>query len=383
MTGDDWKAVWASWRLRGAAFLQNPLARWIAGGVGVGFVLSLLVLLYARAPVTLDEETEKITFFQIGTGASDGPYFAVGGRLAAIISRPPDSGRCERSAPCGVEGLLAVVKSSAGSIANVRAVSAGHFASALIQSTTLDQAYRGRGAFRGEKPFKNLRAIASVYYEAVHVVASRGANVHKMAELKGKRVSIGAKGSGTSELALDILRAYGLGPKNLDIIFEDPERAAELMLRGQLDAFFLVDAAPSDIVADLSNRGAVDIVPIDGEPAARLIAMQRQFRATHIPEGAYRLAPAVDTLGLSAIWVCSVRTDPDLVHDITRALFHQGNRELLPMNEAMPALPRKPDKAAEEAMRRTLMLTATANLPIPLHEGAERFYREEGMLPPD
>lgn len=380
---EEWKAGWVYGREVATAAFRHPAARWIGMGAGAGLVLGILAVLYASAPVVLDEETEKITFFQIGTGASDGLYFSIGGRLAAIITRPPDAVRCERSGPCGVEGLLAVVKSSAGSVANVRAVSAGHFSSALVQSTTLDQAYRGNGAFRGEKPFKNLRAIASVFHEQVHVVASRGANVHSMSDLKGKRVAVGTKGSATARLALDILRAYGLTAKNLDIVREDAERAAELVLRGRLDAFFLVDAAPSDIVADLSSRGTVDIVPIDGEAATQLVAASHRFRAVAIPANTYRLSPAIETLGVSAVWICSTKAEPDLVHGITQALFYPGNRELLPMNVDLPPQPRKPDKAAEAAARRALMESATANLPIPLHEGAARFYREEGVLPPD
>lgn len=382
---DEWKARWMYWRDVATAAFQHPASRWIGLGAGVGLVVGSLAILYARAPVVLDAETEKITFFQIGTGASDGSYFAAGGRLAAIVSRPPDAGRCERSGPCGVEGLLAVVKSSAGSVANVRAVSAGHFASALVQSTTLDQAYRGRGAFRGEKPFRNLRAIASVFHEQVHVVASRGANVHAMGDLKGKRVAIGSKGSQTALLALDILRAYGLTSRTIDIVREDAAQAAELMLRGRLDAFFLVAAAPSDMVAGLSNRGAVDIVPIDSEPAARLIAANRGFRTFGIPVDTYRLSPAIETLAVSAIWICAAKTDPDLVYGITQALFYPGNRELLPTNAVPPPLPtpRRIDRAAEAAMRRALMEDATAGLSIPFHDGAARFYREEGILPPD
>lgn len=381
MNRDRWIAVWNLWSERAAAALRHPRANWIMGGTGAGLVIGILILLYSSAPVVLDEATEKITFFQIGTGASDGAYFAAGSRLAAIISRPPDAGRCERSGPCGVEGLLAVVKSSAGPVANVRAVSAGHFESALIQSTTLDQAYRGVGPFRGEKPFRNLRAIASVYHEAVHLVASRGANVHAVTDLRGKRIAIGAKGSMTASVALDLLRAYGLSTRNVELRYEEPKHAAELMLHGQLDAFFLIAAAPAEQIAGLANLGAVDLVPIDGEPASRLAGEHHQYRVLHVPAGTYGLIPAFDTLGLDAIWVCNAKADPDLIHDIAAALFYPGNRDLLPMPGDPQPHPRKPDKAAEAAMRQVLMEDAVANLPIPLHDGAARFYRDEGVLP--
>jgi TRAP transporter TAXI family solute receptor len=376
-----WQTAWAGLQTRAMAWAAHPAARWIMGGVAAGLVAGLLLLLYWRAPVGLDEESEKVTFFQIGTGASDGPYFAVGGKLAAIVSRPPDTGRCEPGGPCGVEGLLAVVKSSAGSVANVRAVSARHFESALVQSTTLDQAFHGTGAFRGEKPFTNLRAIASIYHEAVHLIASRGANIHSVADLAHHRISIGAKGSGTAEVALDILRAYGLNPAKLDIIREDPARSQEMLLTNQIDAFFLVASAPSDTVQSLANRGNVDIVPIAGEQAAKLIATHRQFRVLHIPDGTYHLNQAIDTLALSAVWICNASADSSLVYEMTRALFDPGNRDFLPISQEMPPLPPKHDKAAEQANRLLLMQSAVENLPIPLHAGANRFYREEGVLP--
>ncbi|MCE9650610.1 MAG: TAXI family TRAP transporter solute-binding subunit [Parvibaculum sp.] len=378
---ERWKRLQETWqpRLRDAA--AHPLARWVLGGVAAGLVAGVLVLVYWRAPASLEEESSRITFFQIGAGASDGPYFAIGGRLSAIVSRPPDAGRCEPGGPCGVEGVLAVVKSSAGSVANVRAVSAGHYESALIQSTTLDQAFRARGAFRGEKPFENLRAIASIYRETVHLVASRGAGIAGVADLKNKRLSVGPKGLGTDGMAGDILRAYGVSSRSLDISHDEPARAAEKLLRGQLDAFFFVAREPSPFLADLANRGTIDIVPISGEEAAALVAAHREFMPMHIAEGVYRFNPALDTLAVSTVWVCNASADEALIHDIAAALFYQGNRELLPASADLPQAANKRDRPAEEAVRLELMRAATQNLVIPLHPGAERFYREENALP--
>lgn len=372
---------WAGLKIWASEAVKHPLARWVLGGVAAGLLAGLLVLLYARAPVVLDEETEKVTFFQIGAGASDGPYFGLGRRLAAIISRPPDAGPCEPASPCGVEGLLAVVKSSAGSVANVRAVSAGHFESALVQSSTLDEAWRAAGPFRGEKRFTNLRAIAGIYREAVHVVASRGANIHDISDLKGKRIAIGGTESGTADIALAILRAYGLTPKSAEIVREEPDLAEDMLLHGQLDAFFTISGVPDAHVADLANRGAIDIVPVDGDAAAKLVAAHPELSLLHIPADTYRFGIALDTLAVKAVWICNAKADADLVHAMTRTLFEPGNRDLLPAADDMPPLPKKHDRTMEDAMRRSLMMGAASDLPIPLHDGAARFYREEGVVP--
>ncbi|MEN6542360.1 TAXI family TRAP transporter solute-binding subunit [Parvibaculum sp.] len=373
--------LWSSLMNRMREAVKHPLAGWAIGGAVAVLIAGFLALLYERAPVALDEGGEKITFIRIGAGASDSPYFGLGRRLAAIISRPPDAGPCEPASPCGVEGLVAVVKSSAGSVANVRAVSAGHFESALVRSTTLVEAWRASGPFGGERRLANLRAIAGIRREAVHLVASRGANIRSMADLAGKRVSLGGKGSGTADVALAILRGYGLTAKNVELFREDPERASDMMLHGQLDAFFLIAAVPDPLVADLAARGTIDLVPIDGEATARLIESHGELSAAHIEGEAYRFMPALDTLALGAVWICNANADSAVVHDMTKALFEPGNREFLPAADEAPPLPKKHDKAAEEALRRQLMAEAVANLPIPLHPGAARFYREEGVLP--
>ncbi|MDO9126445.1 MAG: TAXI family TRAP transporter solute-binding subunit, partial [Parvibaculum sp.] len=106
--------------------------------LGAAAVLVAGVLFYLRPPASLEEPPEAVIFFQIGTGSAGDDYFAVGERLAAAISRPPGTPRCERGMPCGVAGLVAVARSSAGPVANVRAVSAGLFDSALVAAPVLE-----------------------------------------------------------------------------------------------------------------------------------------------------------------------------------------------------------------------------------------------------
>ncbi len=217
------------------AELSRLSARTILIALGGLSVAVFALLIYLRPPVSLEEPPEAVTFFQIGTGSAGDEYFAVGERLAAAISRPPGTPRCEGDLPCGVAGLLAVAKSSAGPVANVRAVSAGHFDSALVAAPILDLATRAEVPFKGERPIRNLRAIAGVYREALYLVASRNANISTLAELKGMRVSVGPSGSGTREAALPVLAVHGFGRRTVQLFEYDTETAIELMLRGQLD----------------------------------------------------------------------------------------------------------------------------------------------------
>ena len=215
-TGDlkEWAVRLAE---KGRELASRISARMLAVGLGLGVIAALALLLYLRPPVSLEEPPETVAFFQIGTGSAGDEYFAVGERLAAAISRPPGTPPCEGDLPCGVAGLVAVAKSSAGPVANVRAVSAGNYDSALVAAPVLDLATRAETPFRGEKPITNLRAIAGVYREALYLVASRNANVATVADLEGKRVSVGTPGSGTREAALPVLAVNGLGRRTVTL----------------------------------------------------------------------------------------------------------------------------------------------------------------------
>ncbi len=365
---------------RVSAALAHPLAHWVGGGIGIGLLLGVLLLVYWRAPASMDDASNVVTFFQIGTGPSDGAYFAWGGRLSAIISRPPYSGRCEPGGPCGVKGVLAVVKSSSGSVANVRAVATHHIQSALVQSLVLNQAKRGVGAFRGEKSIKSLRAIANIHQETVFLVAGRRAAIATPADLVGKRFAVGVKGSDTDYIGLTLLRAYGIARKDVELIYAEPDRAANMFLRNQLDAFLYVASDPSPFIADLANRGTINIVPISDPKSEAFLKEHREFTTAHIADGAYRFIPALDTLAVNIIWVCDARADTALIHDLTKALFYAGNRDLLPMGVEPAYGPVRRNKAVAEEERHQLMRAATSNLVIPLHPGAEQFYRQENIL---
>ena len=355
------------------ASVQVP-ARPLLLALAFALVSGFAALLYWNPPVSLEDEPDKVTFFQIGTGAVGDEYFAVGERLAAAISRPPGSPRCERGLPCGVSGLVAVAKSSAGPVANVRAVSVGHFDSAIVAAPVLDLATRAEAPFRGEKPFRNLRAIAGVYREAGYLAASRGANIGSVADLREMRVSVGLPGSGTQEAALQVLAAHDLGRRSVSISEHDTATAIDLMLRGQLDALFIVDALPSPIIRSLADRGSIDIVPIDSDDALKLTGPNANFQPLVISEGVFRFVPETATLSVSMIWIVNEDSDADLIYDITQALFRPGNRMLLSIVSMPGLLPGEPEDVAARAI---------LSLPVPLHDGAARYYREQGLLDPD
>ena len=156
--------------------------RWIAGRLGIAVALTVALGGAALA--------QEITFYRIGTGGTAGTYYPIGGLIANAISNPPGSLACDKGGSCGVPGLVAMVQSSGGSIENVEGIGEGRLELALSQADIAYWAYHGTGLFRDRGAIDELRAIANLYPESLHVVVRRDSGIASIAELAGKRVSL-------------------------------------------------------------------------------------------------------------------------------------------------------------------------------------------------
>lgn len=307
-----------------------------------------------------------IQFFTIGTGASSSTYFLTGALLGNIISNPPGSRTCDQGGSCGVPGLIAVAQSTQGSVENMRRIGAGTLDSGLGRANIVDWAYNGTWVFEGETAIDSLRAIASLYPDELHIVVRADSGIESIADLKGKRVSLGEEQSGTRFGALLVLRYYGLTADDLDPIYTTPGHAADLLEVGVIDAFFVMASAPVAAIAELAKRVEIDLLEIEEAKAIEIVQDHDFFSTTAIQPGAYENVPITRTLGVGTIWVTSVHEDDDLIYGITRALWHERNRELL-----------------DKGHPRSLFIHQTRALEgvtIPLHPGAARFYREAGLM---
>lgn len=309
------------------------------------------------------------TFFRIGTGSTAGTYFPIGGLIASAISHPPGSRPCEAGGSCGVPGLVAVVQSTEGSVYNVRAVSEGRLESALSQADVAYWAYHGEGPFEGEPPLANLRAIANLYPESVQLVASTESGIRSVSDLEGKRVSIDRDGSGTQIDARLILEAWDLGVEDLQVRTLAANEAVEQMRRGELDAFFYVAGTPTTAIEALARDTSIRLVPIDGERAELLLEKFPFFARGFVAAGLYRGVPATVTLSVGAQWLTSAALDPQLIYEVTAALWHENTRRLL--------------DAGHQKGKLIAYGTALNSLGIPLHAGALRYYEERRVVVPD
>ncbi len=339
--------------------------RRVAGMVVAGLAVPVLgALILAAGPA---EALSQRISFQILTGSTGGTYFPVGQLIAGLISHAPGVDRCEGSDVCGPSGLIISARTSDGAVANVLAVNAGLAESGLAQGDVIAQAVAGTGPFKKPGKQSKLRVIADLFSEDVHLIVARNAHIAGVADLKGKRVSLGAESSGTSVTARAILAAYGVSERRLKARHDAADTDAQLLQQGQIDAFFMVGGDPVALVSDLVARGVAKIVPIDGKGRDKLIKTVPSIAPDVIPAGTYRGTPAIQTVRVRALWVVNVQQPEPLIYGITRSLFSTGNREAL--------------REGHRAAGTIRLNTATLALPAPLHPGAERFYRDMGLLP--
>jgi len=311
---------------------------------------------------------QDLTFIRIGTGSTGGTYFPIGGLIASAISNPPGSRACADGGSCGVPGMIAVTQSTQGSVENVRAIAAGELDMALSQADVAFNAHFGIGVFMGDKNLSKVRAVANLYPEEVHIVVRGDSGIESVAGLKRKRVSLGEKASGTLVVARLVLSAYGLSERSVKAVYEKVGTSGDMLVGGELDAYFMVGGHPINAIIDAAEATAIKLLPISGEEARQIAIDHPFFAPTEIPAGAYKGVAETPTIGVGAQWVVSADLDVDLVYGATKALWHANNRRLL--------------DGGHPNGRRIRLETALDGIAIPFHPGAERFYREAGLIPP-
>ena len=299
------------------------------------------------------------TSFQIATGSTVGVYFPVGEAIAGLISHPAGVNRCEAANVCGPAGLIASARTSEGTMENLLSVNDGSVDSGLAQSDVIAAAVAGEGPFKTKGKQTHVRVIASLFNEEVHLIVADKAKIKSVSDLKGKRVSFGAAGSGVSVTAREILSAYRIPESRLKLTDTDLPASIALLRQGKLDAIFAVGGVPIGGVGDLLTNHVVRLVPITGPMRDRLIKSVPSLVASTVT---YPGQDAVPTVSTRATWIVRDSASDNLVYGITRALFNPANRDAL--------------RASHPSAREIGLSTAALTPPAPLHPGAARFYAE-------
>jgi TRAP transporter TAXI family solute receptor len=292
-------------------------------------------------------------FFRIGTGGTAGTYYPVGGMIANAVSQPGK--------------IVATAQATNGSVANVNGVAGGALESGFSQSDVATWAYTGTGVYEGKPKVTDLRMIANLYPESIHLVVKKGSGIKSVSDLKGKRVALDEPGSGTLVNARIVLAAYGVKESDIKPEYIKPNQAGDKLKDGALDAFFFVGGAPAGAIAELASSGTgIELVSLAGPQADALRKANPYLAVDTIAAGTYKDVPAVQTMAMGAQWVTSAKADTETVYQITKALYGKAAQDTLAAGHAKGKFITKEN--------------AVKGVGIPFHPGAEKFYKEAGLL---
>ncbi|MCR9156790.1 MAG: TAXI family TRAP transporter solute-binding subunit [Rhodobacteraceae bacterium] len=306
---------------------------------------------------------QDMKFWRIGTGGAGGTYFPIGGLIANAISSPPGSRSCEEGGTCGVPGLVAIAVSTNASVANVNAIHAGQLDAGLAGAQSVVQGYNGEGKFEGT-PKDNIRVIANLYPEDMHLVLANGTSIDSLKGLEGMRVGVAAAGSGTQVSVRMILKHYGINADEQELSLG---QSAQRLADGQLDAFFYAGGTPFAALIQLGSTKGFELYSFSDEERDTINSIIPYYVHSMIPAGVYEnITVDTSTVAVNGQLITSVDQDEELVYQITKALWSDKTRGLLDKGHAK-------GKAIQ-------METALTGVLIPLHPGAERFYKEVGMI---
>lgn len=288
----------------------------------------------------------------IATGTTGGVYFPMGGGLASLMSKH-------------IPGVTATAEVTPASVDNIRLLAAKRADLAMVLADTAVDALKGEEAFKGNPV--PIRTLSPLYNNFNHLVTVDGTGITTMADLKGKRVSVGPPGSGTEVTAVRLLEAAGINPDR-DIRRErlSPAASADALKDKKIDAFFWSGGLPTAAVLDLAASPGmhIRILPMD----TILAALQRKwgnlyFRSVIQKEWYPGMPADAPTIGVANLLIVHKDFDTELAYQITKLLFE-----------------RRADLAQvhKEATNITL-IGAAARSPLPFHPGAIRYFKERNV----
>lgn len=291
-------------------------------------------------------------YISIATGGPAGAYYPLGGALAKIFND-------------NIDGITANVQSTGASAENVGLISKGEAEVAFIQNDITYYAFTGTETFEGKEKIENMRGMAMVYPELIQIIATKESGIKSVDDLKGKKVAVGAPGSGTEANARQVLEIHGLSYDDLgkaDYLSFD--ESADQLKNKQIDAAFITAGLPTSAVTEVSQTADIVIVPITSEKIAELIETYPYYTDVDVPEGTYKGQEQDNpTVAVMAMLVVPEDLDEELVYNMTKTMFEQ--RQVI-----IDTHDRGNDIQIETALK---------GMPIDAHPGALRYYEEQGI----
>ena len=308
----------------------------------IAFALLLVMLLTLAS-------CGNTTTMTMGTGGPAGTYYGYGGILGSQIK--------------DASGITVNVVSTDGSKANILGIDAGNYQLGTVQSDVMAYAWEGSRSFEKEGALDSFRVIGGLYAEAVQLV-TMNPDIKTVADLAGKKVSIGAAGSGVYFNAIDVLTAAGLTEADIVPQYQSFADSADALKDGKIDAAFIVAGPPTPAITELFTTNTAYLVPIDGEVAEKLLKDCPYYTVHAIPANTYNgQTEEVKTVTVKATLIVSASASEDEVYEITKAIF-----------ENIDAI-----KAAHAKGEELSIENATSGMTVPFHAGAAKYFAEKGV----
>ncbi len=310
----------------------------------------ILAVLMAIALVFALVACGGATTMTMGTGSPTGTYYAYGGIIGQYIKNNAD--------------ITVNAVSTGGSKDNIQGIDAGDYQLGTVQSDVMDYAWNGTRSFEADGKIDTFRTVAGLYAEAVQLVTTND-DIKSVADLKDKKVSIGAPGSGVYFNAMDVLAAAGLTEKDIKPQYQNFDESADALKNGQIDAAFIVAGAPTPAITELSmTNSKVRIVPVDGAIAEKLMKENTFYSVYKIPANTYtNQKEDILTVTVKATLIVSADATEDDVYNLTAAIF-----------ENKDAIAKEHAKGAELSLE-----NATDGMTVPFHAGAAKYFKEKGI----
>ena len=296
------------------------------------------------------------TFIAIGTGGVTGVYYPTGGAICRLVNR----NRSEHGIRCGVE-------STGGSVFNINAIREGELEFGVAQSDWQYHAYNGTSRFEEQGPFEELRAVFSVHPEPFTVVARADAGIETFEDLQGKRVNVGNPGSGQRGTMEVLMEEMGWTMDDFAVASElQAAEQSQALCDNNIDAMIYTVGHPSGSIQEATTACDSVLVDVNNEATEALIEANPFYRQATIPGGMYRgNSDDTTTFGVGATFVTSAEVSEDVVYEVVKAVFDNID-QFKSLHPAFAIL--EPEEMA------------TDGLSAPLHAGAERYFREAGLI---
>ena len=313
-------------------------------------VLSLVLLAFGALAACSGGSQERPRSLSIATGGTSGTYYPLGGGMAQIFTE---------------HVVNTTAEATGASVENMQLLKNGDVDLAFVQSDIADYASKGILMFEQDGAVENIRAVASLYNETIQIVVPGNSDIRSVEDLAGKRVSIGAPGSGTEANALQILEAHGMSEADLGQVqrlnFGD---STTYIQDGTLDAAFVTAGTPTSAVSELAATVGARIVNIADDKIAALIEKYPYYAEQTVEAGTYTgFDETVKTVAVKAQLVVRADLDEEMVYNLTKSLF-----------ENLDVLAGVHQKGAEIQLENAL-----EGVSLEVHPGAAKYYEEAGI----